>query len=238
MAVTVAFWPVLTLAAVAMKVPVPDPAGTVTDAGTVRLVLLLLSATAAPPVLAAALKVTEQVDVPGVLRVAGVHDRPLTTVDGGFRVRVAVTEAPFNVPVTVAFWLVLTLAAVAVKITVLDPAGTVTEAGTVRAVLLLLSVTGVPPLGAAALRVTVQFDVPRDVIERGLHVRELSVNGVPTVTVPPVPLAVSLAAAGVVATTLVSPMLKVPEAIEGVMVTVAATPSVIGFAFRPLAMHS
>ena len=93
----------LTLAAVAVKAPVVEPAGTTTDAGTVRVGLSLLSVTVAPPVPAAALKVTEQLDVAGVLRVAGVQARVLTTVAGGFRVMGAVAEAPFRVAVRVAF---------------------------------------------------------------------------------------------------------------------------------------
>jgi hypothetical protein len=45
--------------------------------------------------------------------------------------------------------------AVAVKVAVVEPAGTVTVAGVVRAVVLLASVVTAPPVAAAALRVTV-----------------------------------------------------------------------------------
>src|SRR6476660_10540400 len=44
------------------------------------------------------------------------------------------------------------------KVALLAPAGTVTLAGTVAAVLLLDSVTVAPPVGAAPLRVTVPVD--------------------------------------------------------------------------------
>ena len=47
-------------------------------------------------------------------------------------------------------------AAVAVKVVVVAPAATVTEAGTVSSVLLLASVTLDPPVGAVCVRVTVQ----------------------------------------------------------------------------------
>lgn len=45
------------------------------------------------------------------------------------------------------------------------PAGTLTEAGTVTAELLLERPTANPPLGAAAFNVTVQLSVPAPVIE-------------------------------------------------------------------------
>ena len=46
-------------------------------------------------------------------------------------------------------------AAAAVKVAVVAPAGTVTDAGTVSKVLLLASITLEPPLGAAWVKVTV-----------------------------------------------------------------------------------
>ncbi len=59
--------------------------------------------------------------------------------------------------VTVAFWLLAMEAAVeALKIAVVAPAATVTDAGTVSEVLLLASVTLDPPAGAAWVSVTVQ----------------------------------------------------------------------------------
>ena len=52
--------------------------------------------------------------------------------------------------------LAMVAAAVTLKAAVVDPAATVTEAGTASAVLLLASVTLDPPAGAAWLSVTVQ----------------------------------------------------------------------------------
>jgi hypothetical protein len=60
---------------------------------------------------------------------------------------------------------VLTADTVAVKLAVVDPAATVTEAGTVTAELLLARLTANPPLGAAAFSVTVQLSVPAPVID-------------------------------------------------------------------------
>jgi hypothetical protein len=60
---------------------------------------------------------------------------------------------------------VLTEVTVAVKLPVVDPAATVTEAGTVTAVLLLARLTANPPLAAATFSVTVQLSVPAPVID-------------------------------------------------------------------------
>ena len=65
-----------------MNPAVATPAGTVTLAGTVALVLLLLSATAKPPVGATALNVTVQAEDPGAFTVPGEQFK-LFTVTGG-----------------------------------------------------------------------------------------------------------------------------------------------------------
>lgn len=62
-AVKVTVWAVVTVDAVAVNVAVEAPAATVTDAGTVTELLLLASATANPPVPAAAVRETEQLSV-------------------------------------------------------------------------------------------------------------------------------------------------------------------------------
>ena len=67
---------------------------------------------------------------------------------------------PPAVPVSVAVVFDVTAATVALNPAVVDPAGTVTEAGTVTDELLLDSVTTAPPAGAAAVSVTVQASVP------------------------------------------------------------------------------
>jgi len=76
------------------------------------------------------------------------QDRPVTSM-GATRVKLAVWEELFKVAVRVALWVVVRLPTVAVKVAVLALAATVTEAGTVRAVLLLARVAMLPPLGAA-----------------------------------------------------------------------------------------
>ena len=86
------------------------------------------------------------VDAPE-LTLLGLQAREETSM-GATSVKVVVCEAPFRVAVMVADWVVVILLTVAVKIVEVLLAGTVTDAGTVSAVLLLESVTALPPVGA------------------------------------------------------------------------------------------
>ncbi|MGO9527003.1 MAG: hypothetical protein ACLP0A_05465, partial [Verrucomicrobiia bacterium] len=61
-----------------------------------------------------------------------------------------------RVAVTVADWALETVLVDTPKVAEVAVAGTVTDAGTVSAVLVLVRGTMVPPVGAAWLRVTVQ----------------------------------------------------------------------------------
>lgn len=86
-------------------------------------------------------------------------------------------------PVIVTDLLKVTVKARTVKVAVVEPAETVTLAGTVAtAVLLLESVTAAPADGAGPLSVTVPVEVLPPRTEVGLKVTELSV-GVVTVSV-------------------------------------------------------
>jgi hypothetical protein len=67
--------------------------------------------------------------------------------------------------VNVTVCVVLTVETVAVKLPVVDPAATVTVAGTVTAELLLARFTWNPPLAAATFNVTVQLSVPAAIID-------------------------------------------------------------------------
>jgi hypothetical protein len=92
--------------------------------------------------------------------------------------------------VRVAVCAVLTAETVAVKLAVVEPAATVTEAGTVTALLLLARLTLNPPVAAAAFRVTVQLSVPDPVNDPLAQLSPLN-TGTPvplrltTVEVPP-----------------------------------------------------
>ena len=74
------------------------------------------------------------------------------------------------------------LAAVAVNVDVASPAVTVIEAGTERAVLVSVSVTAAPPLGATLLRVTVQVLDEFGPILLGLHANDDTTTGVTRLT--------------------------------------------------------
>ena len=76
---------------------------------------------------------------------------------------------------------VVTEVMVAVNTVLLDPAGTVSEAGIVTALLLLARFTTAPPVAAAAFNVAVQLSVPAPVIAPLLQLSELSTGA-------PVPL--------------------------------------------------
>ena len=78
-AVRMAVCAVATATAVAVKLALDAAAGTVTDAGTVTLVLLLARVTGNPPAAATALSVTVQAATPGEPMLAGVHVNPLKT---------------------------------------------------------------------------------------------------------------------------------------------------------------
>jgi hypothetical protein len=116
------------------------------------------------------LRVTVQVLEALELTVVGLQ----VTVDtstGATRLREALWEAPFRVALMVADWVVVIVAAVAVKVAEVLFAGTVTDAGTVSAVLLLESPTALPPAGAAWLRVTVHVALAPEFTLVGLQTK-------------------------------------------------------------------
>ena len=77
----------------------------------------------------------------------GLQARAETSM-GAARLKVVLWEARFRVAVMVADWVVVIVPTVAVKVVEALLAGTVTDAGTVSAVLLLESATALPPVGA------------------------------------------------------------------------------------------
>ena len=91
--------------------------------------------------------------------------------------------------VTIAFWVALTCAAVAVKPADVSPTPTVTLAGTVKFALLLESGTENPPLGAAAVSVTVHGVLEGVVRVVVVQPSVLRATGVGSVIVPAPPVA-------------------------------------------------
>ena len=154
---------------VALNVAEVAAAATVTEAGTVRVEFVLVRVTLAPPVGAGWLKLTVQVLEELGPRLVGTQASEETVADG-VRVMVVLAEVPLYVAVTVALWELEIVAAVAWKLAVVEPAPTVTDAGTVKPdVLLFDRVTTVPPLGAAMDSVTVQVEADPDVSVAGVH---------------------------------------------------------------------
>ena len=100
--------------------------------------------------------------------------------------RAKVSVTPLALAVRVTATPELTEETVAVKLALVAPAATVTEAGTVTDELLLARLTAKPPVGAAAFRVTVQLSVPAPVIEPLVQLSALSIG-------TPVPLRVTTA---------------------------------------------
>jgi hypothetical protein len=118
--------------------------------------LLLESVTTAPPEGALDVRVTVPVELFPPLTLVGftVSEERLTAA-GGVMVSEAFAELDPKVAVIAAVLVVVTVCVLAVNVALVAPAGTVTLPGTVAAELLLAKLTTVPPLPAAALKVTV-----------------------------------------------------------------------------------
>ena len=105
-----------------------------------------------------------------------------------------------NVAVMTALWLDGIVPAVAVKFAELDPAGTVTVAGTVRSLLLLASPTVALLPVTVSVRVTLQLVVPFEFKEVALHATEATVlvadTGKVTTLLTKLPCAIVRCAAG------------------------------------------
>jgi len=167
------------------NVPVVAVAATVIDAGTVRVALLFVRVTLAPPVGAGWVSVTVQVLDEFWPRLLGLHDR-LETCTEATRLTVVLAELLLYVAVMVALELLLTVPVVTLKVAELAPAATVTDAGTVKVELLFDSETLAPPVGALPLRCTVHVELPELPKLDGVQDSELTVGQAPPVTTPPV----------------------------------------------------
>lgn len=157
--------------AVTEKVVVLAPAANATEDGAVRTALPFESATDAPAAGAATERVTVQLAEAPEASVAGEQERD-DTARTGETDRLTVLDVPLSAAVRVAVWPDTTVAAVAVNDAVLDPAGTVMDAGTTIAALLDESATVRPPVGAAADNATLQAVVDPDVRLVEPHCRE------------------------------------------------------------------
>jgi hypothetical protein len=163
---------------VTVKVAVVVPAATVTDAGTwAAAVLLEVNVTTAPPAGAGPSRVI--VPVEGAPPTTEIGSRPTEVRAGAVTVKVAVRVTLLKTAVIVTSVSALTPAVAAVKVAVVAPAATVTDAGTwAMAVLLELRLTTKPPVGAEPLSVTVPVEAPPPSTEDGTRPKEVRAGGV------------------------------------------------------------
>src|SRR5216117_4134702 len=222
----------VTAVVVIEKLALSAPAVTVTLAGTLATVVVLLdSVTIAPPVGAAVVNVTVPVLAAPPTTLVGltVTEDKLAGGGGGLTVSTAVREAPPKVPEIVTGVATVTAVVVMEKFALSAPAATVTLAGTLATVALVLDkVTMAPPVGAAAVNVTVPvLPVPPTTLA-GLTVTEdkvgaagtgLTVSTAGRVTPPKVPEIDN----AVVAVTLVVVIEKVALVAPAATVTLAGT---------------
>jgi len=142
---------------VTVNVAVVAPAATVTDFGTVAMLLLEDKLTTSPPAVAAPDKVKVPVDVSPPTRVFGFRVRllmaPTVTVND------AVTFTPPEEAVIMAEEVLLATRVLIVNDAVVDPPGTITNAGTNTDASLLTRLTTSPPAGADVERVTVPVEL-------------------------------------------------------------------------------
>ena len=127
-----------------------------TEPGTATLGLLLASVTPTADPEAVLLSVTEHVLELPCATIAGLQLTDATLAEVRTLIGNVVT-APFMVALNIAVKSVTGVPAVAEKLTLLDPAGTRTLAGTLTAPLSLFSETVRPPAGAFPVRVTTQL---------------------------------------------------------------------------------
>jgi hypothetical protein len=172
------------------------PGETVTFTGTAATeVLLLVSATTAPPDGAAALNVTVPVDPVPPITLVGFTETEETA--GGFTVS-EVFWLPLYVPVSVTCAVVPTENVVTGNVAEVELAATTTLTGTVATeVLPLVSVTTAPPVGAAALSVAVPVDPVPPVTLVGFNETEEIAGGFTVSEVSWLPLYVAVSVASV-----------------------------------------
>ena len=72
------------------------------------------------------------------------------------------------------------------KVAEVAPAANVTEAGTVRVLLVVDKATAAPPVGAGPVNVTVHVELLEALRAVGTHARDVTVGRAPPVTSPPV----------------------------------------------------
>jgi len=177
---------------VALKVADVAAPATATDAGTVRVALVLVRVTVAPPVGAGLLRVTVQVLEALGPRLVGLQTSEETRT-GATRATVVLAEVAPKLAVRVALWSLEITDVVAANVVVVAPAFTVNEAGAARAPLVVESVTAVPPAGAALESVIVHVVKVFWPMLAGLHDSDDTPMGTRRLTLAEAPVLCSVA---------------------------------------------
>jgi len=215
---------IFAVTAVVAVVNVADvlPEATVTDAGTVTPLAtsLLERVTTVPPAGAG----PDRVTVPDELAppVTDVGFRAALSSVGAVTVSAAVLVVEPRTALIVAETLAVTPVVEVVKVAVVLPEATVTDAGTVTplAVLLLERLTAVPPVGAGLESVTVPVELVPPITEVGLRVTPLRTGAVTAIVVVFVVLpSVALIVAEILAVTGVVAVVNVPDVFPTATVT-------------------
>jgi hypothetical protein len=162
---------------VTAKVALVEPAGTVTDGGTAAAdVLLLVNDTTIPPTGAGAESVTVPVEPFPPMTEEGDREREESVAGGAGRTvnaEVLVTP-PYRAEIATGVE-ADTGRVATTNVALVEPAGTVTDAGTVAAAVLSLAKdTTAPPAGAGPFSVTLPVEPVPPMTEEGVRVRDVS----------------------------------------------------------------
>jgi len=228
-----------TVPAVTVKVVEVAPDATVTNAGTVAAeVFELESVTRAPPIGAAAVKMTVPVpDWPLTIMLGA--ETPLRAAGAGLTVRPNVSLTPVRDAVKVTGVGVATPPAVTGNVVEVEPCGTVTVDCIVTSTGAELRLIVVPPLPAARVNCTVQV-VPADgLIDVELQEKPFKLGVWRMVTVPllvEVESAVPVVLAEIPFVSWTTEEASLVDA-DNVKFTVATTPVAMGVSLRPHSIH-
>ena len=211
---------------VIVKVAVVDPAGTVTDVGTLATAVVPLVNVTTTASVAIPDKVTVPVLFVPPLTLVGFKVRVETTRTG-FTVIVAVLDTPLRVAVIVKADAAVTGRVVIVKVADVAPAATVTLAGTVPMVVDDdARVTTAPPIGAALVRVTVPVTVlpPVTAVTTVVRLDKTAAGGVTVMVAVPLELfVVAVMVAFVFAFTVPAVIVKLAVRVPAATVTDTGT---------------